>query len=874
MKAIRRFTVRTVLPDSIAPLSKLASNLRWSWHEPTTRLFADLDPAAWKASGHDPVKFLGSVSRGSLERLAQDAGLVQRIQDLGADLDAYLTAPRWYQTLGEDAPRAVAYFSPEYGISAVLPQYSGGLGILAGDHLKSASDLGVPLIAVGLLYQAGYFKQALSRDGWQLETYPVLDPNGLPLTLLREEDGTPARVNLPLPNNRRLSAQIWRADVGRVPLLLLDSDVTGNDDAARGITDRLYGGGGDHRLQQELLLGMGGVKALRVYERLSGTAAPEVFHTNEGHAGFLGVERIRELMDNGMGWEEALTATRANTVFTTHTPVPAGIDRFDQSQIRHFFSAGLAQSVPTDKVLALGAESYDGGDPGKFNMAVMGLRLAQRANGVAKLHGKVSREMFSGLWPGFDISEVPITSVTNGVHVPSWVDPELTKLAREKFGVATVHDRDWSRAYEISDRDLWDLRRRLRSNLIDDVRRRVRAAWRKRGATDAELAWTDNVLDPDILTIGFARRVPTYKRLTLMLRDPARLKALLLHPTHPLQVVVAGKSHPADEQGKRMIQDLVRFTDDPEVRHRIVFLPNYDIAMARTLFPGCDVWLNNPLRPLEASGTSGMKSAINGGLNLSILDGWWDEMFDGGNGWAIPSANPTQGARTREVYGPDQRDDLEAAALYDLLENAVTPMFYGKEPPAEAGSAGPSDAPTGSLPSEWLEMVKHTLADLGPAVSANRMLRDYVNQLYRPAGQSGRAASANGYAAAKELAEWITRIRDGWSAVSVEHVDSIGITDDPQIGDQLKVQAYVSLGSLRPEDVSVEVAYGKALENDQLADPRTEELVQAEDLGSGRHMFSGTIGIEQAGPFGYTVRVLPVHAGLASKAELGLVANA
>ncbi|MDK1361424.1 alpha-glucan family phosphorylase [Arthrobacter sp. zg-Y1219] len=874
MKAIRRFTVRTVLPDSIAPLSKLASNLRWSWHEPTTRLFADLDPAAWQASGRDPVKFLGSVSRASLERMASDAGLVERIQALGADLDTYLDDPRWYQTLGDDAPRSIAYFSPEYGISAVLPQYSGGLGILAGDHLKAASDLGVPLVAVGLLYQAGYFKQALSRDGWQLETYPVLDPNGLPLTLLREEDGTPARVSLPLPNNRRLSAQIWRADVGRVPLLLLDSDVTGNDDAARGITDRLYGGGGDHRLQQELLLGMGGIKALRVHERLSGSPAPEVFHTNEGHAGFLGVERIRELMDNGMGWEEALTVSRSNTVFTTHTPVPAGIDRFDQAQIRHFFSAGLAQSVPTDKVLGLGAETYSGGDPAKFNMAVMGLRLAQRANGVAKLHGEVSRDMFSGLWPGFDVAEVPITSVTNGVHVPSWVDPELTKLAREKFGVETVHDRDWSRAYEISDQDLWDLRRRLRSNLITDVRRRVRSAWRKRGATNPELAWTENVLDPDVLTIGFARRVPTYKRLTLMLRDPVRLKALLLHPTHPIQVVVAGKSHPADEQGKRMIQDLVRFTDDPEVRHRIVFLPNYDIAMARTLFPGCDVWLNNPLRPLEASGTSGMKSAINGGLNLSVLDGWWDEMFDGDNGWAIPSANPTKGAYTREMYDPDQRDDLEASALYDLLENSVTPLFYGKEPPASAGAAGPSDAPSGALPSEWLEMVKHTLADLGPAVSANRMLREYVNRLYRPAGQSGRAASADNFAAAKDLAAWITRIRDGWSGVSVERVDSIGITDDPQIGDQLTVQAYVSLGSLRPEDVSVEVAYGKALENDQLSDPRTTELDQAEDLGSGRHLFSGTIGIEHAGPFGYTVRVLPVHPGLASKAELGLVANA
>nr|WP_231704489.1 alpha-glucan family phosphorylase [Arthrobacter caoxuetaonis] len=874
VKAIRRFTVRTVLPESIAPLARLAKNLRWSWHQPTLELFHDLDPQNWEASGHDPIRALGAASRQTLERIAADPELVERIRTLDEGLEHYLSAPRWYQSLGEDAPRSIAYFSPEYGISAVLPQYSGGLGILAGDHLKAASDLGVPLVGVGLLYQAGYFKQSLSRDGWQQETYPVLDPNGLPLTLLREEDGTPSRINLPLPNGRHLMAQIWRADVGRVPLLLLDADVRGNDDAARGITDRLYGGGGDHRLQQELLLGMGGVKALRVFERLTGAPSPEVYHTNEGHAGFLGVERIRELMDTGMGWEEALTVTRASTVFTTHTPVPAGIDRFDQAEVRHFLSAGLAQSVPTDKVLALGAEDYEGGDSGKFNMAVMGLRLAQRANGVAKLHGEVSRQMFSGLWPGFDVSEVPITSVTNGVHVPTWVDPQLTELAKQQFGIASVHDRDWARAYEVPDQELWDLRRRLRSNLIEDVRGRVRAAWLKRGAADAQLGWTDEVLDPDILTIGFARRVPTYKRLTLMLRDPARLKALLLHPTHPVQIVVAGKSHPADEQGKRMIQDLVQFTDDPELRHRIVFLPNYDIAMARTLFPGCDVWLNNPIRPLEASGTSGMKSAINGGLNVSIMDGWWDEMYDGDNGWAIPSANPREGTHTRELYTADQRDDIEASALYDLLENTVAPLFYGQEPPGDAGAAGPSDAPADSLPREWLEMVKHTLAELGPQVSASRMLKDYVNRLYRPASDSGRTAAANQYQAAKELAAWILKVRDGWSGVSVEHVDSIGISDAPQIGDSLTIQAYVSLGSLKPSDVVVEAAYGKVSSTDKLSDHQFLDLQVAEDLGSGRYLYSGTLHIEVAGSFGYTVRVLPEHSGLASKAELGLVANA
>lgn len=871
VKAIRRFTVRTVLPEPIAPLAQLAGNLRWSWHLPTRELFSSLNPEIWAESSADPVKFLGLVTREQLQQLAADPEVVDRIQAAAQDLRHYLTEPRWYQNLGPEAPQSIAYFSPEFGITEVLPQYSGGLGILAGDHLKASSDLGVPLVGVGLLYQAGYFKQSLSRDAWQQETYPVLDPDGLPLTLLREADGAPAQVSLPLPDGRQLHAWIWRADVGRVPLLLLDSNIPGNDDAARLITDRLYGGGGDHRLQQELLLGMGGVKALRVHQRLSGGTAPEVFHTNEGHAGFLGIERIRELAQSQqLDWDEALAAGRASTVFTTHTPVPAGIDRFQKTQIQHFFDAGLAPGVPTEKILELGSESYDGGDPAVFNMAVMGLRLAQRANGVAKLHGVVSRQMFSGLWPGFDHAEVPISSVTNGVHVPTWVDPKISALAVERFGGSVLDQPDWSKVYEIPDQEVWALRRELRAVLVSDVRRRLRASWKKRGAGDAELAWTDSVLDPDVLTIGFARRVPTYKRLTLMLRDPARLKALLLDEQHPIQLVIAGKSHPADDAGKKMIQDLVRFTDDPEVRHRIVFLPNYDIAMARTLFPGCDVWLNNPLRPLEACGTSGMKSAINGGLNLSVLDGWWDEMYDGENGWAIPTAEA--GASTEE------RDDIEASALYELLETQVVPKFYGAAGTAgsaeSAGAAGPSEPPPSTLPTHWISMIKHTLATLGPAVSAERMLADYVNGLYQPAARAGRAAAADDFRQARELASWRNRVLQSWPALAVEHVDSEGVSEDPQIGDTLSIRAYLNLGGLTPQDVRVEVAYGRALDSDELSDTTSVALSSAEDLGEGRYLFTGDVVIDRSGSFGYTVRVLPDHAALANSAEMGLIVSA
>jgi starch phosphorylase len=852
VRAIRRFTVRTVLPQPVEALGELALNLRWSWHQPTRDLFAAIDPARWEAVHRDPVALLGDLPPERLEELAADDAFVARVQDAAADLHRYLTEPMWYQGLEGSPPAAIAYFSPEYGITSVLPQYSGGLGILAGDHLKSASDLGVPVVGVGLLYKSGYFKQALTRDGWQTETYPVTDPDGLPLTLLRDADGTPASVTVELPGGRELTAHVWKADVGRVPLLLLDSDVPSNDEAARTVTDRLYGGGGEHRLQQEMLLGIGGVRALRLWSRLSGAPTPEVYHTNEGHAGFLGLERIRELVAAGLEFDAALEAVRAATVFTTHTPVPAGIDRFGRDQVQLYLGdSDVLAGVPVERVLALGAEDYAGGDPTVFNMAVMGLRLAQRANGVSQLHGHVSRAMFDGLWPGFDHSEVPITAITNGVHAPTWVDRRVYELAAEHVG-GPPGSRSFEHVDSVPAAAIWNARREMREQLVRDARRRVRASWRERGATDAELGWVDDVLDPDVLTIGFARRVPTYKRLTLMLRDPQRLRSLLLDPERPVQIVIAGKSHPADEQGKRLIQQMVRFADDPEVRHRIVFLPNYDIEMAQTLYPGCDVWLNNPLRPLEACGTSGMKAALNGCLNLSIRDGWWDEWFDGENGWAIPTADG--------VEDPDHRDDLESAALYELIESQIAPRFYDRD--------------ADGLPRRWLEMVRHTLASLGPKVLATRMVSDYVRQLYLPAAHAQRSLNGPRYAGAAELAAWKRRLRAGWHGVRVDHVESSGLGDSPQVGEVLHVNAYVSLGDLDPRDVAVQVVHGRVSENDELTDVRTETLAHVEAYEAGRHHFAGDVTLRRTGPFGYTVRVVPRHEHLASVAETGLVANA
>jgi starch phosphorylase len=874
MRAIRRFTVAAKLPEPLAQLGELILNLRWSWHAETRDLFAAIDPEQWEASGHDPVRMLGDVPPDRLARLAEDRRFLRQLGDAADDLHEYLTGPRWYQALGPDAaPAAIAYFSPEFGITEVLPQYSGGLGILAGDHLKAASDLGVRIIGVGLLYRHGYFTQSLSAEGWQLERYPAGDPNGLPLSVLRAHDGAPVRVAVPLPGGRQLAAQVWRAQVGRVPLLLLDSYVEQNEPALREVTDRLYGGGGEHRLRQELLLGIGGVRAVRAYTTIAGHPEPEVFHTNEGHAGFLGLERIREYVSTGLSFDEAIEACRVGTVFTTHTPVPAGIDRFPRDLVERYFSGGCAQpGLPVDRVLDLGGETYPGGDPDVFNMAVMGMRLAQRVNGVSALHGSVSREMFGGLWPGFDIGEVPIGSVTNGVHAPSWVAREILELAESQPAPAAADSGHggparvgpsyaWDQLEPVPCERIWALRGLLRERLIALARQRLRASWRQRGASEAELGWTDDALDPGVLTVGFARRVPSYKRLTLMLRDPDRLRRLLLDEQRPVQIVIAGKAHPADEGGKRLIQQMVRFADDPRVRHRIVFLPDYDMALGRAMVAGCDIWMNNPLRPLEACGTSGMKAALNGGLNVSIRDGWWDEWSDGANGWDIPSAAGVDDA--------DRRDEIESSALYELLGQHVAPLFYDRD--------------GDGLPRRWIEMVKHTLASLGPKVLASRMVHEYVTQLYAPAAIASRTLAATGpdgtsHAPAREVAAWKQRIIKTWPGVRIEHLEADAA--DLRLGARLTVRVSVALGQVAPADVAVELVYGRVNGDDEIVEPAYRALGEddqddaAASAGAGTDVrrYCGSVELDRPGPFGYTVRVLPSHPLLASRAELGLIA--
>jgi glycogen phosphorylase len=844
MRALRSFTVEARLPQALVPLQELAVNLRWSWDNRTRDLFRWVDPQVWELTFHDPVRLLSLVGRQRLDQLAADPAFMGFLDEMDADLKRYLEAPRWFQNRGASALRSVAYFSPEFGIAEALPQYSGGLGVLAGDHLKASSSLGIPLVGVGLMYRLGYFRQHLDPEGWQEERYPVLDPHAMALRLV---DGVRVSVSL---GPATLEAQVWLAQVGRVRLYLLDADVDSNDDELRAVTDRLYGGGSEHRMRQEILLGIGGVRALEAVG-----VKTQVFHTNEGHAGFLGLERIRKLITSeGLTWPEAIEAVRSGTVFTTHTPVPAGIDRFPREMMERYFSGWADEcGVSIDKLMSIG--HFPGESPADpFNMAVMGLRLAGKSNGVAQLHGKTSREMFQGLWPHIPADEVPIGAITNGVHGRTWVSSQMDDLYSKYVSPAwdEAGAEEWSRIDDARDEEIWQAREQGREALANFVRERLRRSLQVQGASVTDAAWTEDVLDPRYLIVGFSRRFATYKRATLLLTQPDRLKALLLNDSRPLQMVFAGKAHPADDLGKQMIAQIVRFSRDPAVRHRFVFVEDYDISVARTLYQGSDVWLNTPRRPMEASGTSGMKAALNGALNCSILDGWWDEMFDGNNGWAISSAE--------RIPDVEHRDQVEANSLFDILEQQIVPLYYDR------GGA--------RFPRGWVAKIKASVRTLGSKVQASRMVRDYFRDMYEPTAMQSDTLAAGGYLRARQLAAWKHRVTLAWPDVKVVDVRSDILQGALYIGSEGEVSVDVHLGSLTPDDVAVELVHGPVAAGDEITNPKVARLELARPASADGEIatYWGRFTCDDAGRHGYTVRIVPSHRDLADPAEMGCVA--
>ena len=851
IRALRTFRVHPSLPEALQPLTELAANLRWAWDRRTVEVFRWVDADAWDEVGGNPVALLGKLSPGRAEALADEAAFMTELTEVHADLQRYLEKPRWAQAVKPTPPR-VAYFSPEFGITHAMQVYSGGLGVLAGDHLKAASDLGVDLVGVGLLYRHGYFRQHLDADGWQGERYPDLNPLNLPLTRL-ERDGTVATVEVTL-GEHTVACQIWKAQVGRIPLLLLDTDLPANAPEDRVITDKLYGGDVEHRLRQEIVLGIGGTRALDLARELGELGddwqanGAQIFHSNEGHAGFLQLERIRRLMVNeGMALDEAVECARPAVLFTTHTPVPAGIDVFPPDLMSRYFTTFAQEcGITLDELMCLGQTGNEGSH-GSFNMAVMGLRLSAAANGVSQLHGRVSRKMFSGLWPGMPSDEVPITSVTNGVHAYTWVGPEMAAVYDRHLAPDWAHNPDaWRRVGDVGDDVLWRARSRARERLVQRIRSSVRASRERRGESPGSLAWTDEIFDPDALTIGFARRFAEYKRGNLLLRQPDRLRALLQSTDRPVQFVFAGKAHPRDELGKDIIRQLVHFSADPEIRTRFVMVEDYDMDLAAVLYQGVDVWLNNPRRPHEACGTSGEKAVLNGALHCSTMDGWWDEMFDGENGFAIGAAEDN----------PDtaQQDAADAHSLFQLLEQAVVPTFYERT--------------EGPLPRRWLNRVRHSLQSLGPRVLATRMVREYVVDLYIPLHVRAERLNADQHSRAKQLAAWREKVQSAWPSISVRAVS--GDEGLAQLGEEREVQALVDLGSLAPTDVTVQLVHG-SVRSDGMIDERRVESLKHYGTEAGSEMFSGRFVADSSGEYGFAVRVVPANDDLLSWTDTGLV---
>lgn len=843
------FEVTTELPDALAPLMTLASNYWWTWDHDARELYRSIDKDRWDEAEHNPIQFLNSMPQERLLRLADDGYFISRLNRTVERLQKYLTTETWfdrtYPHLRKDT--TIAYFCAEFGISEGLPIYSGGLGILAGDHLKAASDLGIPLVGVGLLYNRGYFRQRLNHDGWQQEIYPQYDFYQMPLVLMRGEDGQPVRIEVEFPD-RIVNCQVWRAEVGRIPLYLLDSNVLENQPYDQGITDTLYGGDEEMRIRQEMILGIGGMKALRAVG-----INPTVCHMNEGHAAFLSIERIRQFMqEHETDFRTARQVMVSGNVFTTHTPVPAGFDLFNPPLLERYMGRSVAATgIPFDEFLRLGR--IDPENQGEaFNMAVLAMENANRVNGVSKLHAQVTRGMFGSRWSGYPEDEVPVGAVTNGIHTSTWISRRFTDLFDQYLGNAWRRNPEnpeaWKNVDAIPDEELWSAIESQRGDLIRYIRRRLQGDLDRRNASGLDFGTINGILDPRVLTVGFARRFATYKRGSLMITDRERLKSILYHPERPVQIVIAGKSHPRDDGGKRIIQDLVQFINHGGARTRMVFLEDYDMRVARQLVQGVDVWLNNPRRPHEASGTSGMKVVPNGGLNVSVLDGWWDEAYEPGLGWAI-------GDRA-EVTDEGHQDWLDSRALYQVLEHEVAPMFYHRV--------------DNGLPRGWLQMVKKSIRQLAPYFSTNRMVRDYAAEYYAPAAEAYHRIAVNDLSRAHAALEWRDRVRSSWGSVRVADVqDTAGVRNS--LGRSFDLTVTVELGPLTPEDVRVQAVVGKVGPNRELVSARVEDLTY-QGSSDGRHVFKGKVTCDVPGYQGYTVRVIPQHEDVSVPSELSLVA--
>ncbi len=835
MPRVFSFQVSPTLPARLEALNKLSLNLRWTWDHPTRDVFESLDPDLWEETNHNPRLVLGRISQRRLAELASDEAFLAELDRAAASLAEYLSGTGWFRRAHPDAAGVVfAYFSAEFGLTECMPNYAGGLGILAGDHLKSASDAGLPLVGVGLLYQRGYFQQYLNADGWQQETYPVNDFSTLPLVPEMDAQNNPLTISVEFPG-RLAYARVWKVQVGRVPLYLLDTNVPQNSEEDRRITGSLYGGDGELRLQQEIVLGIGGMRALAALG-----IRPTVCHMNEGHSAFLGLERTRALMEElGVSFFEARQLAAAGNLFTTHTPVPAGFDRFDPQLMAKYFGAFAERlGIPFERLLSYGRQNP--ADPNEsFNMAFLAARISSAANGVSRLHGVVTRKMVQAMWPGYSLEEIPVDSVTNGVHIRSWVSLEMTALLNRYLGHRWAEEPAdsgvWSRIDRIPDHELWRVHQIRRERLVNYARQALESQVRRRGGSDAEIATARSVLNPDALTIGFARRFATYKRATLLLRDVPRLKRILTNPARPVQILIAGKAHPHDTAGKDLIRQIIHFARDPEIRSSVVFVEDYDIRVARHLVQGADVWLNTPRRPNEASGTSGMKLLPNGGLNLSVLDGWWAEGYDREVGWAI--------GRGEDYDNDDYQDAVESDALFNLLEKDVTPLFYERDQE--------------NLPRRWIAKMKASMKRLCPVFNTNRMVMEYAERFYIPAAKRYSELAAQGGAKLRPILEWRRRFRTAGSQVKITRVQAEN-SREIRVGEKMRVTASVVLGEIPPEYVRVQIVSGSVNEDGMIVNSSSSDMKHA-GMTENEHQYEGQLECLESGSYGFSVRVIPYH---------------
>jgi glycogen phosphorylase len=842
-----RLDVRPELPASLKRLEELASNLWYSWDRPARMLFARLDPDLWQRIGHSPKAFLRNIDQKRLRQAAEDPMYLSALQRVMAGYDAYHGAALGANHVPHMPPgEHIAYFCAEFGLHESLPIYSGGLGILAGDHCKTASDLRLPFVGVGLLYRQGYFQQQIDNEGRQVATYADTEFDLLPIDPVLREDGSALRVAIGMPG-RQMQLKLWRARVGHVALILLDTDLAENSEHDRDIAHRLYTGDRERRLEQEIVLGIGGVRALAALG-----IAPTCWHVNEGHPAFMIPERIGERMREGLDYDAALEAVAASTVFTTHTVVPAGHDHFPENRVRAHLKAALPEiDSHLDRLVALGVS----GGAHDFNMTTLAVRGSRHQNGVSRIHGQVSARLCAELWPQIEVDENPMGCVTNGVHVPTFLADAWFEAFEHHLGAGWAQRLTdpgcWRQVEAIPDAQFWNIHQGLKAQMLHLVCHRLRAQNTRNQGSEAHLDRLLKLADPgnpNVLTIGFARRFATYKRATLLFHDLDWLRAIVSDAARPVLFIFAGKAHPADEPGQALIRRIADLARDPEFEGKILLIEGYDLRLGRRLVNGVDVWLNNPIYPMEACGTSGMKAAINGALNLSVLDGWWAEGYNGKNGWAIKPASETLDAA--------RRDAEESRTLYELLQDQVIPTYYA----AAAGGFSPA----------WVRMAKESIASIGPRFSSMRMLGEYIDRFYRPAAKQGRRLAADGFRKARDLAAWKTRVRGAWDGIVLRAVEPP--SRDLGYGGAVQLAVAANLNGLSPQDVAVEALFARpgALRASEALD--LKQLNYERTLPeTGEHLYSIEFCPQLSGRIEYRIRAYPANPLVSNPFEMGMM---